>query len=135
MFPQVELTAVDVDLAILKKFARLSETYGSRLHVWQADAAALPFDRDSFGFVIAINVMPSLQAGEQQKILLELLRVLKPGGLLGLSESDQSAAWEAVKRQLSEEDCEVLYTNTRRGFSVWAKKADQSNEALTISHA
>lgn len=122
-FPQVELTAVDVDPAVTKTFARLAAEYGNRFHVQQADAAALPFDRESFGFVIAINIMPSLQVGEQHSVLLELLRVLRPGGLLGLRETSQAAAWEEIKRQLSHEDCEVLYANTRRGFSVWAKKA------------
>lgn len=129
-FPQVELTAVDVDLAILKRFARLSEKYGNRLHVTQADATVLPFDRDSFSFVVAMNVMQHLDAQEQQNVLLELLRVLRPGGLLGVSESG-SSAWEDIKRLLSQEDCEVLYARARRGFSVWAKKG---SGALTAAN-
>lgn len=134
-FPQVELTAVDVDPAVTTHFTRLMEQYGNRLHVQPADATALPFDRAVFDFVLAINVMQYLEEQERPKVLLELLRVLRPGGLLGFSESGRVLVWEEVKRQLSEEDCEVLYANTRGGFDVWARKEYDAQAALTAMPA
>lgn len=130
-FPQVELTAVDVDPDVLKTFAHLSQAYGNRLRVQRSDATALPFDRDAFDFVVAINVLQYLEEPERHQVLLELLRVLRPGGLLGLSESVTASVWEDVKRKLSHEDCEVLYAATRGGFEMWVKKADRGGETLT----
>lgn len=122
-FPQVELTAVDVDPHVKEIFQKLTTRYGHRLHVVQADARALPFDRARFDFVLAINVVRHLEESERQKVMVELLRVLRPGGMVGMSESGASAAdWETVKRRLSEEDCEVVFASTKRGFDVWAKK-------------
>lgn len=123
-FPQVELTAVDVDPEVTEIFDRLAHEYGNRLHIEQADVKKLPFDRAKFDFVLAINVMGHLTSGERQKALLEYLRVLKPGGLLGVSEmvGGEEQIWEALKRSLAEEDCEVLYATTQQGFDVWARK-------------
>ena len=125
-FPQVELTAVDVDEAAAAAFRRLSKVYGNRLHVQQATAEALPFDRGKFDFVLAINVMAHLTPLEREHSLTEFLRVLKPGGLLGISQATMfgpaSDIWEDVKQQLAQEHCEVLFVSTRSGFDVWARK-------------
>src|SRR5687768_7074769 len=45
-FPQVELTAVDLDPNAEKKFAALQGMYGQRLTFRQADMLNLPFDRN-----------------------------------------------------------------------------------------
>lgn len=129
-FPQVELTAVDVDQAVVETFDRLIHEYGNRLHVQQANAEKLPFDRSKFDFVLAINVMGHLTEKERQDTLLECLRVLKPGGLLGMSEAfpfvgSHEQIWEELKRSLADEDCEVVYASTKRGFDVWARKGYQ----------
>lgn len=136
-FPQVELTAIDVDGDVIATFQHLSDTYGKRLCVRQADAAALPFDREEFDFVVAINLLRDLK-GEQRAILRELLRVLRPGGLLGLSEAGATTImvtplWEEIKRHLSEEKCEVLYVSTRGGFDIWVRKEYAMRPPLTKS--
>ena len=135
-FPQVELTAVDVDPAVTQIFGRLRRIYGNRLHVRQADVMSLPFDRATFDFVLAINVMQHLRTAERPQALNELLRVLRPGGLLGLSESSflsgvSADLWEEVKRDLAEENCEVLLADARGGFDVWARKEYDARAALT----
>ncbi len=135
-FPQVELTAVDVDPKVGEIFRGLSEVYGKRLHVRQADATVLPYARDTFDFVLAINVLRHLEKGERQKIFTELLRVLRPGGLLGLSEAavvrgNLDEMWEEIKRRFSEENCAVLYVSTKGGFDVWVRKEYAARASLT----
>lgn len=135
-FPQVELTAVDVDPGVTAALARLSDTYGKRLHIRQADATSLPFDRDAFDFVVAINVLRHLKGSERPHVLMELLRVLRPGGLLGLSEASITdktlpEVWEEIKRRLSQENCEVLYASTKKGFDVWVRKEYTARPPLT----
>jgi ubiquinone/menaquinone biosynthesis C-methylase UbiE len=86
-YPQVELTAVDYDPAAKERFARLEGKYGQRLHFVQADARQLPFDRASFDMVIAAHVAHHLP--DLGRALDQLMRVLRPGGLLGFSDEDQ----------------------------------------------
>lgn len=125
-FPQVELTAIDVDETATAMFGKLEKLYGNRLQVQQAAAQALPFDRGKFDFVLAINVVAHLTPAERERSLMEFLRVLKPGGLLGISQSapffSAPDLWEEVKLRLSWEHCEVVFASTRGGFDVWAKK-------------
>ena len=52
--------------------------------VWQeADAAALPFDADRFDRVT--STFGAIFAAEQEQVAAELIRVLRPGGILGMT--------------------------------------------------
>lgn len=136
-FPQVDLTAVDVDPSVTAVFRRLRGRYGNRLHVVQADAAALPFDREVFDVVLALNVVRHLGEVERGRVLTEWLRVLKPGGLLGISEaggamdSQHHTRWQSVQQWLVEEKCEVKYIRAEFGFDVWARKPYHERSELT----
>lgn len=137
-FPQVELTAVDVDPAVVQTFERLRRRYGNRLHVEQADVMGLPYGRATFDFVLAINVMQHLTPEERPEALDELLRVLRPGGLLGLSESSflsgsKDNLWSEIKRDLAEENCQVLWADASGGFDIWARKEYDAQAALTTA--
>lgn len=126
-FPQVELTAVDSDKAAIVAFDRLLKDFGRRLHVQEATAAKLPFDRNDFDIVLAINVMRYLEAKEVVPSLREFLRVLTPGGMLGISEY---AAWDRktylsakrLEEMLHQEGAEILHTARGRGYDLWVRK-------------
>lgn len=127
-FPQVELTAVDVDADAAGQFAKLGTKYGRRLKVKQANMFALPFDRDAFDIVIAMNVFPHIQQFSLRKAVQESLRVLRPGGLLGVSDRilirpHSAATRRTLEEILAAEDCEVLYADGGRHYDVWARKA------------
>lgn len=126
-FPQVELTAVDVDAGAARYFTALERKYGRRLKVKQANMFSLPFDRDAFDIVIAINVFPHIQPFSLRKAMQESLRVLRPGGLIGVSDRalvrpHYGATREALEDILSEEECDVLSADGGRYYDFWARK-------------
>jgi ubiquinone/menaquinone biosynthesis C-methylase UbiE len=77
-FPQLRLTATDVDpqmvLAAGKRLAR----YGERATTAQADAAQLPFDDNNFD--LALSFLMLHHVGHWEAALRELVRVVRPGG-------------------------------------------------------
>ena len=54
---------------------------GLRLGLRQADADALPFDDESFDYVLSWNVIFHGTLGDVGRRLAEIWRILKPGGL------------------------------------------------------
>lgn len=126
-FPQVELTATDIDTTATRIYDRLQHEYGRRLKIREADVLQLLFDRDSFNFILAINVMQYLPLDSVRKALLEILRVVRPGGLVGISGysllSGKSAAYRsAIQNILQEEQCKVSCTTQGGYYEIWARK-------------
>ena len=127
-FPQVELTAIDIQADSASHFSILQKKYGRRLNVKQANMFALPFDRDAFDIVIGINVFPHIQAFSLRKAIQEALRVLRPGGLLGISDKSlirpgSGTTRDEILKLLSQEDCDVLSTSGNTRYELWARKA------------
>lgn len=135
-FPQVELTATDINTQVLAHFEQLRTTYGQRLKFKQANILELPFDRASFDIVIAVYVMHHLE--DVTRGVQQLLRVLRPGGLLGILDARQQysegvAAWlfrsantigrESLERTLASESCELLVAQGDHRYTLWARKA------------
>jgi ubiquinone/menaquinone biosynthesis C-methylase UbiE len=61
------------------------EGVADRVEVKDCDARQLPFEDSSFDVVLARTVLNYIdKKDERKKALLEMLRVLKPGGQLGL---------------------------------------------------
>ena len=126
-FPQVELTAVDIDSEATKHFSELESQYGRRLKVLQANIFQLPFDRESFDLVIAINVFAHLKPYSMRKAVEEALRVLRPGGLLGVSDHvlfrpSSKEHRDGLYRILEEEGCDILKPPIATMYDVWARK-------------
>lgn len=119
-FPQVELTAIDTDPAVIQAFARLQGRFGRRLKVQAADVLHLPFDRSVFDVVLVINLLPHLSQEELPLALRQMLRVIRPGGLLGLS-----PASPAAEQLVSREQCQVLFIGSGRRSDIWARKPYQ----------
>lgn len=119
-FPQVSLTAVDADPEAVRSLAWLSERYGQRLKTAQANALDLPFDRAAFDIVVAINALRFLPA--QTQAVQQWLRVLRPGGLLGVSDRARRGALEHLEQLLVSEECRVLYRRAGWYYQLWAQK-------------
>jgi ubiquinone/menaquinone biosynthesis C-methylase UbiE len=133
-FPQVELTASDVDDRAKRKFKQLRTIYGQRLRFKQADLLSLPFDRSSFDIVIVINVFQHVD--DLQEATRQLLRVLRPGGLIGVGHtsktsgvniwsrlfSSSSLSKQTIKIILQDEGCEVVCSKGGAQYYVWARK-------------
>lgn len=133
-FPPVELTAIDIDEEAIQHFNQLQGKYGQRLHIQTADLFHLPFDRASFDIAIALYVMHHLD--DVPKAIQQMLRVLKPGGLLGLADENihhrfslNPAADSAhlrrsrIEKILREENCEILLAQGELPYAIWARKA------------
>ena len=128
-FPQVELTATDITPSSTELFEELRSKYGRRLKVKEANVVKLPFDRDSFDMVIAINTLSTLPPYAMKKTIQELLRVTRPGGLIGISEnitlirSGASRSRVLVEQILQEESCEIASMRGSRRYNMWIRKS------------
>ncbi len=133
-FPQVELTATDITIADDAHWRRIQSKYGERLKIQQADVLHLPFDRASFDIVIAVHVLHHVD--DIRLATRQLLRVLRPGGLLGIGEMNRqdisgllSWLWhgnviprETLEQLLRDEDCEILVSHSGTPYTIWARK-------------
>jgi SAM-dependent methyltransferase len=84
------LTAVEVDLALAQALAE--RLVGSNVDVVHADGTALPFEDGRFSGATSFTMLHHVPSAAQQDVLLaELRRVLRPGGLLvGVDTIDSS---------------------------------------------
>ena len=89
------LTAVEVDADLASALAkRLAH---SNVHVLQADATALPFEPGRFSAVTCFTMLHHVPSHEQQDRLLgELRRVLRAGGLLVGVDSLDRPEWREL---------------------------------------
>lgn len=119
-FPQIALTTVDADQRAVEQLGWLTERYGQRLKVAQANALDLPFDRATFDIVVAINVLRFLP--DQAGALTQWLRVLRAGGLLGICGRVTTGELKKVEQLLAQENCRVLYCQAGWYYRLWAQK-------------
>ena len=133
-FPQVELTASDADDRSRRKFKQMRKIYGQRLRFKQADLLELPFDRATFDIVIVINVFQYLD--DLQGAVRQILRVLRPGGLIGVGYTGKAKGmniWSRflfspglsrleLKKLLQDEGCEVVCSKGWAQYYIWARK-------------
>jgi len=133
-FPQVELTALDMDPAVIKSLAPLREQYGRRFKMQHADAVQLPFNRDQFDIVITVHAMHHVE--NVATVVQELLRVVRPGGMIGIADEDQryvigplkwlwrpaTALSKAKIRELVAAESDILVEEGGRHYFMWARK-------------
>jgi SAM-dependent methyltransferase len=79
-YPDVRLTATDVDPAMVAAATSRLAPYRERVEVRQVDSTALEFADDSFDAVISFLMLHHVMAWEEA--LAEAVRVLRPGGVV-----------------------------------------------------
>ena len=123
-YPQVELTATDLDPRATTSFRHLQEKYGHRLKVREADILELPFDRASFDVVIAVHVMHHL--ADAESAIQQFLRILRPGGMIGIADEERRHHTRRdIERALATEEAEIKVSEGNGHFMVWATKPYQ----------
>lgn len=125
-YPQVELTAIDSNPDASQHFEHLREDYGRRLRVQEANVLRLPYDRDSFDFVVAFNIFRYLSHPGVRRALLEIIRVTRPGGYIGISEysflQDTGALRSTLNRVIQDEQCHIVHHSEGMYYDIWIQK-------------
>lgn len=119
-FPQVELSATDLDSRALGSLQRLKDHFGQRLKFQEANIYDLPYDRESFDIVIAVHVTHYLNDLEQA--VKQMLRVLRKGGLLGISDKHSLVTCQELTDLLEKNGAEVVVSKGREHFIIWVRK-------------
>lgn len=76
----VEYHGIDTSAEMLVQASSTMQHAGLRAHLKQADILSLPYDDQSFDVVMAAHVLEHLP--DPQRALKEMIRVLKPGGMV-----------------------------------------------------
>lgn len=86
--PGMDITAIDINDAMLRRAAKRAREYGETLRLLKADALALPFPDNSFDTAVTSCTMCSVP--DPVRALRELHRVLRPEGRLLMFEHVRS---------------------------------------------
>ncbi len=90
------VTGLDADSAMIAAARRRTEIEGNQLHLVEGQAERLPFNDAAFDLVVAVTVLCFIRDAE--RALMEMARVLKPGGRLVIGELGRWSWWAAHRR-------------------------------------
>jgi ubiquinone/menaquinone biosynthesis C-methylase UbiE len=125
-----KITAVDFSAIALAAARETVDRAGIKDQVTlrQADLTSLPFDDASFDYVVSWGVL--MHIPQLEKALSQLARVLKPGGVLVLSENNMRALDVSIREKLIHVVKKTLgrpsekMEHTARGIEVQKENAD-----------
>ncbi len=89
----VRLTGVDWSSAMLEVARRRADELGRDVDLRQGDAQALEFPEACFDTVVCTFSLCAIPS--EQQALREMVRVLRPGGLLLLADHVEASRWDA----------------------------------------
>ena len=86
--PRGRVTGIDPSVVLIREARRLAKKNGlaRRLSFEVMDGAALEFPDGSFDTTLAVTVL--LHVAEPGRVLREMVRVTRPGGLVGVQDQD-----------------------------------------------
>jgi ubiquinone/menaquinone biosynthesis C-methylase UbiE len=87
--PDVRLTGLDLTPEMLARARERANDLGVPVRLCEGDAQALPFPDDAFDTVVSTYALCSVP--DERRTVLEMRRVLKPGGLLILVDHVRSS--------------------------------------------
>lgn len=88
--PDLEITGMDGDLAILARARAKAERAGAAIQFDQALSTAMPYEAARFDRVLCSLFFHHLRTDSKRRTFGELLRVLKPGGELHIADWGQA---------------------------------------------
>ncbi|GIV84142.1 MAG: hypothetical protein KatS3mg052_1149 [Candidatus Roseilinea sp.] len=92
------IVALDLSKRMLDRAQAKLAAYGDRVAFLRRDAQRLPFDADAFDVVTCLEALEFMR--DQRAAIREMWRVLKPGGLLLVSNRIGPDAWKLPGRTL-----------------------------------
>ncbi|MDO8877789.1 MAG: class I SAM-dependent methyltransferase [Pseudolabrys sp.] len=90
------VTGLDVDPVMIAAARRRAGAEGTQLHLVEGQAERLPFDDAVFDRVVAVTVLCFVRDAE--RAIMEMARVLKPGGSLVIGDLGRWGLWAAHRR-------------------------------------
>lgn len=87
----VQLTGIDFSVAMLDAARSRARQLGRTVDLREADAQALPFPDASFDSAVCTFALCAIP--DQGRAITEMIRVLRPGGLLLLADHIAGATW------------------------------------------
>ena len=96
LFPAARVTGVDLIEAHLELARQRYRAFGDRLRFQQADAFELPFEKGTFDLVACRHMLQAVPNPE--RVLAEMVRVTRPGGVLHLIPEDYEMIFAAPAR-------------------------------------
>jgi ubiquinone/menaquinone biosynthesis C-methylase UbiE len=97
--PEASLYGADYSAAQVHRAEERLTQFGDRVHIYHAPAEKLPFEDNTFAAVASIGSIKHWQS--QTDGLAEMVRVLRPGGLLVVGELDRGCTVADAKRFLA----------------------------------
>lgn len=127
--PDGHVISIEVQRGMLRHLIeRTRAPGGDNILVQQADAAALPLPSESVDVVYLIAVLPMVP--DKTQVLREIRRVLRPGGLLAVSEellAPEYVSASVTTRWLRSAGFQVTTTRRERWcYMVLARRAEGS---------
>jgi SAM-dependent methyltransferase len=96
-YPEVgELVGVEFSPVMLEHARQRAQQLGRPVTLFEGDAQALRFTDDEFDTVVCTFSLCAIP--DDRKAVAEMVRVLRPGGLLLLADHVEAAAWPAPHR-------------------------------------
>ena len=90
------VTGLDANPAMIAAARRRTEIEATQLHLVEGQAEKLPFNDAAFDLVLAVTVLCFVRDAE--RAVVEMARVLKPGGRLVIGELGRWSFWAAYRR-------------------------------------
>jgi SAM-dependent methyltransferase len=90
------VTGLDADPAMIAAARRRTEIQATQLRLIEGQAERLPFDDAAFDCVIAVTTLCFVR--DSERAIMEMARVLKPGGRLVIGELGRWSFWAAHRR-------------------------------------
>ena len=90
------VTGLDADPAMVAAARRRTKIEGTQLHLVEGQAEGLPFKNSEFDLVLAVTTLCFVR--NANRTVMEMARVLKPGGRLIIGELGCWSFWAALRR-------------------------------------
>ncbi len=90
------VTGLDTDPAMVAAARQRIKIEDTQLHLVEGQAEALPFKNSEFDLVLAVTTLCFVR--DPKRVVMEITRVLKPGGRLIIGELGRWSFWAAHRR-------------------------------------
>jgi ubiquinone/menaquinone biosynthesis C-methylase UbiE len=81
----INITTIDLQSSLVQNSKEVAEKMGWKMNALVQDMTQMPFEKGSFDAVFSISVLEHMNHDLKGKSLREFNRVLKPGGMVGIT--------------------------------------------------